>query len=276
MTDRTINTMKLYHQVGRVFNELSALGIRDNDPIPIEELVAYDQYHYLGTDSVDDAIETLALDATKRVLEVGAGIGGPARFLAHRTGCRVTALELQPDLNATAQTLTRRCGLSDRVSHLCGNILDGVPSGAAFDALASWLTFLHIPDRELLYQRCFEALKPGALLFAEDYFERGRLSSQERAALETDIYCEYVPQLADYTVELGVAGFDDIRLTDMTSAWVPFVLARKEEFCRRRERNLRVHGAEIVNSLEEFYASITALFEGGNLGGVRVLARKPS
>ena len=275
MNDRTIDTMKLYHQVGRVFNELSALGIGDGDPIPIEELFAYDQYHYLGTDSVDEAIEKLGLDATKRVLEVGAGIGGPARYLAHRSGARVTALELQPDLNATGQTLTRRCGLSDRVSHVCGNILDGAPGGMAFDALASWLTFLHIPDREVLYRRCFEALKPGALLFAEDYFERGRLSSRERAALETDVYCEYVPQLADYTRQLEGAGFDDIRLTDMTSAWMPFVAARKEEFCRRRKRNLRVHGAEIVSGLEEFYSSIVALFEAGNLGGVRVIARKP-
>jgi cyclopropane fatty-acyl-phospholipid synthase-like methyltransferase len=267
--------MKLYHQVERVFKELSALGIRDSDPIPIDELVAYDQYHYLGTDSVDEATEMLALDATKHVLEVGAGIGGPARYLAHRTGCRVTALELQPELNATAETLTRRCGLSDRVTHLCGNILDGVANGATFDALASWLTFLHIPDRESLYRRCFEALEPGALLFAEDYFERGRLSSQERAALETEVYCEYVPRFADYTVQLADAGFDDIRLTDMTSAWVPFVLERKQDFCRRRERNLRVHGPEIVTSLEEFYTSIVALFEGGNLGGVRVIARKP-
>ena len=78
MTDRAIKTMKLYHQVERVFKELSALGIRDSDPIPIEELVAHDQYHYLGTDSVDEAIDKLALDATKHVLEVGAGIGGPA------------------------------------------------------------------------------------------------------------------------------------------------------------------------------------------------------
>lgn len=267
--------MKLYHQVGRVFRELDALGIRDGDPIPIEKLVAYDQYHYRGTDSVDEAIEKLELDATRHVLEVGSGIGGPARYLAHRSGCRVTALELQPDLNATAETLTRRCGLSDRVTHSCGNILDGVADGATFDALASWLTFLHISDRESLYRRCFEALKPGSFLFAEDYFERGPLSAQEQATLQAEVYCEFVPSLTDYTTQLRGAGFDDIELTDMTGTWIPFVKERKEDFFRRRERNLQVHGADIVNGLEEFYTSIVALFEGGNLGGVRVIAKKP-
>lgn len=267
--------MKLYHQVERVFRELAELGIGDADPIPIDALAGIDQWHYRGTDSVDEAIDALGLGADKHVLEVGAGIGGPARYLAHRAGCRVTAMELQADLNETAQTLTRRCGLDDRVTHVCGNFLDGLEGAATFDALVSWLTFLHIPDRETLYRRCFEALEPGAFLFAEDYFERGPLTAKERLALQSEVYCEYVPGLADYAAELERAGFVDIELTDMTGDWVPFVKERKESFLAGRERNLRVHGYETVDGLEEFYSTIVGLFEGGNLGGIRVLARKP-
>jgi len=267
--------MKLYHQVERVFRELAELGIGDADAIPIQALTGIDQWHYRGTDSVDEAIGALALDADKHVLEVGAGIGGPARYLAHRAGCRVTAMELQSDLNDVAQTLTRRCGLADRVTHVCGDFLHGVEGARTFDALVSWLTFLHIPDREALYRRCFEALAPGAPLFVEDYFERTPLSSEERAALEREVYCAYVPRLADYSEQLERAGFRDIELTDMTSAWVPFVSERRDGFLEARERNLRVHGTEIVDELEEFYATIVALFDGGNLGGIRVIARRP-
>ena len=139
----------------------------------------------------------------------------------------------------------------------------------------SWLTFLHIPDRETLYRRCFEALEPGSLLFAEDYFERGPLTAKERSALESEVYCEYVPALTDYATELERAGFVDIELIDMTDEWVPFVKERNESFLACRERNLRVHGSEIVDGLEEFYSTIVRLFDGGNLGGIRVLARKP-
>nr|MDJ0957460.1 hypothetical protein [Arenicellales bacterium] len=78
-----IKTMKLYHQVDRVFNELEALGYGPNDRVDIDRLTAFDQYHYLGTEAVDEAIERLQLNAGMRVLEVGGGIGGPSRHIAH-------------------------------------------------------------------------------------------------------------------------------------------------------------------------------------------------
>ena len=156
MSDTAIKTMKLYHQVERVFNELAALGIAPDDTIDVEQLVAFDQYHYLGTAAVDEAVRRLNLSADAEVLEVGSGIGGPSRHLAHAAGWRMTALELQPDLHEVATQLTRRCGLAERVAHRCGNILDGV--GSRHDALVSWLTFLHIAERPALYARCFDAL----------------------------------------------------------------------------------------------------------------------
>ncbi|NKB76678.1 MAG: methyltransferase domain-containing protein [Gammaproteobacteria bacterium] len=159
-----IKTMKLYHQVGRVFNELQALGIKPEDPVDVETLCAFDQYHYLGTDAVDEAIEKLAIQPSMEVLEVGGGIGGPSRYLAHASGCHMTALELQTDLNFTAQQLTDRCGLTKRVDHVSGDFLENPLGEKTFDALVSWLTFLHIPDRKKLYRNCFSALKPGAAI----------------------------------------------------------------------------------------------------------------
>ena len=94
--------MKLYDRVERIHNELRALGIADDAPLTVEQLVPFDQYHYHGTEAVDEAAERLGIGPATSVLDVGAGIGGPARWLAATTGCHVTALELQPDLDATA------------------------------------------------------------------------------------------------------------------------------------------------------------------------------
>ena len=156
---RGIKTMKLYHQVDRVFDELTALGFGPEDPVDVTVLSNFDQYHYLGTEAVDEGIKRLAISANMSVLDVGGGIGGPSRHIAHSTGCQITALELQPDLDETARELTRRCGLSGKVTHLCGDILNGAPETEHYDALVSWLTFAHIPDRARLYARCFEALR---------------------------------------------------------------------------------------------------------------------
>eukprot|EP00966_Prymnesium_polylepis_P139126 3214669-Prymnesium_polylepis.1 len=56
------------------------------------------QYHYLGTEACDHVIELLGLDEQSTVLDIGSGIGGPARYIAGKTGCSVTGVELQEDL----------------------------------------------------------------------------------------------------------------------------------------------------------------------------------
>ena len=57
------------------------------------------------------------------ILDVGSGLGGPARYLAHKTNCAVTALELQEDLHKEAENLTRRCNLQHKLSHMSGDFL---------------------------------------------------------------------------------------------------------------------------------------------------------
>ena len=107
MSEENIKTMKLYSRVDRVYAQLRDAGIGDDEPIPLDVLNRFDQYHYHGTDAVDEGIARLALASQHRVLEVGSGLGGPARYIASRVGCTVTALELQPDMHEVA-TRTHR------------------------------------------------------------------------------------------------------------------------------------------------------------------------
>src|SRR5262249_33348779 len=78
----TIAAMPLYTNLDRVDRGLSALGIGPKDPIPPERLFALDQWHYHGTEAVRAAAERLGLGPSSRVLDIGSGVGGPARYLA--------------------------------------------------------------------------------------------------------------------------------------------------------------------------------------------------
>ena len=66
-----------------------------------------------------------------RVLDVGAGIGGPARFLAARYGAHVTALDATPRFRRAAELLTRGAGLADHVQVVCGDALSRCRSRTA-------------------------------------------------------------------------------------------------------------------------------------------------
>ena len=275
MTEANIKTMKLYSRVERVYAQLRDAGIGDDEPIPLDVLCRFDQYHYFGTDAVDEGIARLALEPGHRVLEVGSGLGGPARYIASEVGCSVTALELQPDVHEVAAALSERCGLARLVRHRRGDILEGSVPPGHFDALFAWLVFLHIPERERLYRRCHQALHPGGGIYVEDLFERGTLTAAEHETLAAKVYSRNLPRLETLRRDLEHAGFDDIEVDDLSPSWADFVSERALAYRANREHEVSLHGAEVFAGLDDFYSSVAALFRGGNLGGMRVSARKP-
>lgn len=275
MSAQGIKSMKLYSQVERIHDELAAAGIGRAGPLRVAELAPHDQFHYHGAAAVDTAIESCGLTAACRVADVGAGIGGPARYLADKVGCRVTALELQPDLNELAMELTERCGLSDRVAHLCGDVLDGPLPPESFDAVVSWLAFYHIADHATLLRNVHMALKPSGRLYVEDLCALGPFTPEERELLTVKLYGLRLATVAEYRGELSGAGFEDIRLRDMTADWARFTRERLAAYRSERGRHVAVHGTGIVDALDGFYAVVDRLFQSGNLGGLRFVARKP-
>ncbi len=275
MTDRDIKTMKLYSRVDRVYAQLRDAGIGDGDPIPLGLLCRFDQYHYHGTEAVDEGIARLALKPHHRVLDVGSGLGGPARVIADRAGCRVTALELQSDVHEVASRLTDRCGLAHLVRHRRGDVLDGAAPPGQFDALFAWLAFLHIPDRERLYRRCHEALRPGGGMYVEDYFERGPFTDDERETLAIKVYSRNLPRLDELRRDLDRAGFAEVVIEDVTASWTGHVAERAQAYRDNRAHEVALHGEQVFTELDDFYSSVARLFRAGNLGGMRLLARKP-
>jgi len=274
-TIEPIKTMKLYSNAERIFNELREIGIGLEDPISVEELLPFDQYHYGGAGAVDHAIEMCEFKTENRILEVGSGIGGPARYIAHKTGCTVTALELQSDLHEVGVQLTKQCNLTQSVQHEQGDFLEMELGTASYDGVVSWLVFLHIPNRQRLFARCMEMLNPGGRLYIEDFSRLGTFSQTEQRDLEKKIYCEYLPTPDEYVDQVATAGFCDIQTADMTASWTHFVRTRLDAFRAARDRNLRVHGDTTVDGLDDFYATMRSLYEGGNLGGLRLVATKP-
>ena len=275
MTTKTIKSMKLYSAVERIYNDLRSEGFGRADPLDVEVLARFDQLHYHGTDAVDLAARSLAITDTSRVLDVGAGFGGPARWLAARTGARVSAVELQADMNATAADLTARCGLSQRVEHVEGDILKVPLPDGAFDGVMSFLALYHIPDRAPLYPQLCRACRPGARLYVEDLYQRSPFDDDERPDLEHMLYANTLPDREGYVAELEQAGWRDVEFHDMTADWTEFTEGRLAAFRAAKERHLKVHGEDVVEALDAFYDTIVRLFQRGHLGGVRLAARKP-
>ena len=269
-----IKSMKLYTAVDRIHADLAALGFDREAPLSVAELNRFDQLHYFGTEAVEEAVCVCGIAADARVLDIGSGFGGPARYIAERTGAAVQAVELQADMNATAAELTARCGLSNKVEHVAGDILATPLAPEGYDAAVSWLALYHIPNRQPLFPRLNAALKPGGRIYVEDLYRRGDLTAAEEEAMRGMLFANTLPRQDDYVAEVADAGFKDVDFADMTPLWAGFTAERLAGFRDGRDAYVAVHGEATFEALEDFYDCIAELLAAGRVGGVRLIATK--
>jgi cyclopropane fatty-acyl-phospholipid synthase-like methyltransferase len=246
-------------------------------PLTVEDLTALghlDQYHYYGTAACDEAARILGLDADRRVLDVGSGVGGPARYLAGETGCSVHGIELREELVAVARELTGRVGLADRVSFTAGDAAAvDLPAGG-YDHAVAWLVLLHVPDRIRLLENCRRALRSGGTVLAEAFVLDDPTPAHRRALREV-VEAPDLPAEADLVGEFRAAGFEDVVTCELTDAWREWTAARADRFADRREQFVALHGRETYERRAGFYHTVRDLFAGGAVRGLRLTARVP-
>ncbi|XP_077989852.1 phosphoethanolamine N-methyltransferase-like [Glandiceps talaboti] len=263
------------HDVGRVYKELEELGYGRNDELKLEDLVKVDQYTYNELEAIDDALNVLSIQSNHRILDVGSGLGGPARYIANTTKCHVTALDIQPELNDIAQDLTRRCNLNEYVTHICDDFLTADLDANKYDFLVSWLAMLHIPKKQTIYDACFKYIKPGGTLYVEDLVARRKLTESEEAKMLSLFFSPGLLTKDGYKECLQKAGFVDVQITDMTENYIRFTKKRYEQHMHKMDQKVRLMGQDITRELESFYWDAHKSYVDGLMGGIRITAIKP-
>ena len=137
---------------------------KDNAPLSIEDLAGLDQFHTGGIQSTRALAKRAAITASDRVLDVGGGLGGPARLLALEIGCHVTIVDLTEAYCRVGEQLTARANLTDRVQFQQGDALDLPFEDASFDVVWTQHSSMNIPDKARLYAQIHQVLRPGGRL----------------------------------------------------------------------------------------------------------------
>ncbi len=153
--------------VQRVLKAVADSG-HDVGRLTAEMLYPYDQFHWRGLAATRENAAKLSLDASLHVLDIGSGVGGPARYMADTFGCRVTGIDLTDEFVAAAKELTQRCGLSKKVEFRQGDAL-AMPFGeASFDAACCLNVAMNIRNKAGLAREIHRVLRPrGRLVWTE-------------------------------------------------------------------------------------------------------------
>ena len=113
------------------------------------------------------------LEPSSRVLDLGCGIGGPARYLAATFGCTVTGVGLSPGFIDAATYVTARCALSDRVTFQVSDALHLPFEDGAFDAVFLQHVAMNVENRNALYTEVRRVLAPSGRFATYDVVLRG-------------------------------------------------------------------------------------------------------
>ena len=144
----------------RLKTALAALGPADKQLTP-QQLAALDQFHTRGLAATAELGKLAGVTAGTLVLDVGSGVGGPARFLAATCGCQVTGVDLSEPFVDAARYLTERTGQSGQVSFETASALELPFDDGRFDVVLLQHVAMNISDRTRLYREIRRVLKSG-------------------------------------------------------------------------------------------------------------------
>ena len=138
------------------------------DHLTTRDLSSIDQLHTGGVKASLDLINSAGIRPGDHVLDAGCGIGGTARLLVEKTGCRVTGVDLAESFIDTALFLTRASGFDDRIDYHCGSILDMPFENHTFDSIISQHMLMNIADKKQAAREFYRVLKPGGKLLLHE------------------------------------------------------------------------------------------------------------
>jgi ubiquinone/menaquinone biosynthesis C-methylase UbiE len=195
---------------------LDALGAAGKDPnhLAPKDLAPVDEFHIGGRQATAAFAQQFGLRPGMRLLDIGCGLGGAARYFAHEHGCRVIGVDLSVEYVNVANALAARVGLDERVSCEQGSALALPFEPGGFDAAYMLHVGMNIADKAKLFAEVRRVLAPSGLFGIYDVMRlaEGELSFPVPWASGPE--SSFVADVASYRRLLEAAGFEIIKERD--------------------------------------------------------------
>ena len=153
-----------------ILNALREAG-KDLDNLSRSDLAPVDQFHTRGLLATRDLADSAEFGSGETVLDVGSGLGGPARHLAAEYGCRITGLDLTEEFCQVATMLSGLVGMEGQIEFRQGNALAMPFEDNTFDGAWTIQAQMNIEDKAAFYGEIFRVLRPGGRLAFQDIFQ---------------------------------------------------------------------------------------------------------
>ena len=193
-----------------ILNALAAAG-KDVNHLSPKDLAPVDEFHIGGRQATIAFAQQFGPQPGMRLLDIGCGLGGAARYFASEHGCQVTGIELSGEYVAVANALAARVGLEKQVSCQQGSALDLPFAAGSFDGAYMFHVGMNIEDKSRLFREVRRVLNVSGVFGIYDVMRiaDGDLSYPVPWASSPE--ASFVADAASYGRLLAAAGFEVLK-----------------------------------------------------------------
>jgi SAM-dependent methyltransferase len=234
------------------------------------------QNSWTTVEEYDRFLSWLDLRPEHHVLEVASGSGGPALYVAHHIGCRVTGIDANEAGVATATQSAADSNQANRVSFTVANANFPLPfEDDSYDAVLCIDSMNHFPDRLKVFQEWRRILRPGrCAVFTDPVVITGPVTNDELALRSSiGLFLFVSPGVNEQLID--AAGFRLVRQEDVTANAAMVSGRWHESRERHKDALIKIEGEERFAGLQQFFAAVHCLTTERRLSRIAYLVEKP-
>lgn len=265
-----------YHRGGLLARLEAALNEDGHDPArpSAQAMSPYDHLHGRGLEATEEVAAMLTVAPTDRLLDIGSGIGGPARTIAQRFGCRITGIDLVEEFCAVACEVSRRMAIDSLVDFRVGNALAMPFAAGIFNGAYTMNVTMNVPDKPALYREIRRVLKPGGWLVLSELAQRARQAPAYPTPWATTASDSFLSTQVETLSGLRDAGFEIEQVRDTSAEAIAHAARSREMQAAGMKPPQRAVQLILAERAALALRNVSSAVEDGRLAPIVVLCRR--
>jgi SAM-dependent methyltransferase len=184
------------------------------ETVTVEQLAPVDHIHARGFAATKELADSLPIRSGDRIIDIGCGIGGPARYLADRFGCHVEGIDITAPFVDAGNKLSEMTGMLDLVAIRQGDGQKLPYKDESFDGGYAQHVTMNVPDRDRFFAEAFRVLRPGAFFALTEHGLGASGEPYHPVPWSDDGLGAYLLPPEQTVRLLGAAGFRNIEVVE--------------------------------------------------------------